>query len=526
MRLACILCFLLSVWATPSLAQTINIGGDVGNFFEQRKTDLGNARKTAEQQVNHLKDQAIGAVEKATKDAGEAGKRAVEEAKKQLEAAGEEANKAVNDIYNNARKGVDDYNRNFAKAANDIVDAGQAVARFAEREISGYGATFNAAERRIRQGKIVDALWHFHTEPLQRTDENAARLATENQLANQAMQSAASYYGGPAGASAYAAWLTYHQTGNAEMALRVGIAVAAQSYASGGVKGMPEGTAGELAKKAIVAGAAGGIAVAASGGDNKAVQEAFLKQGGMVLMQGGKSYITKKFDAAAGKADSFCTSSIGTSCKPVFDAVERDADGNVIFTQNGLKMDGTKFLASKTNIGNWTDASSIPKSSQSLPGIPSVLVADSNWSISWDKNILTSKSINAPAVAITYVGPASPYRRAVEELTASIGSGGQQRQSAPPAAATTLPELWVALGDVGVKETSFSRLFVKSKDALSVGDIVRAQVAIHARPGPAAFGRPAIILPKGNVLVIGEIRELPTRLGVTQRWARLDLDVN
>lgn len=481
-------------------------------------------RREAETVVQSLVDKGKEGLDRIGHDASESARQVAEQTKRELEQAGRDASQALRNLAENGKKAVEDTYRNLAKSANDLVDATKVAARFVEREISGYGETLSVAEKRVREGKIVDAVWHVYTDTLNNTSDHAAEAANENELLGQAMQGAATFYGGPAGSAAYAAWLTYKRTGNADLALRIGITSGAQSYVSSSAGGMPAGSAGQLAKKALVTGAAGGIAVAAAGGDDAAVRDAFVKQGGMVMMQGGKSYITKKFDSAAAQVDSFCTSATGTSCKPLLNAVQRDSRGNIIFDDRGLpKVDGSRLLAGRADLGNWVDTTSIPKVSKNLPGIASSLsVLKSEWAISWDPEALRSKSVNAPAVSLTYIGPASPYARKVEELSAAIGQP-QARQPSEPVPVEATPEFWVALGDVGTSESFFRRMFVRSRDSLSVGDIVVAQRDVNARPRPAAFGVNPYVLPRGALIVIGEIKEMPTRYG-PQRWARLDLD--
>jgi hypothetical protein len=95
--------------------------------------------------------------------------------------------------------------------------------------------------------------------------------------------------------------LTYNQTKDIGLALRVGAITGAAAYATSAVSAIPNTTtasaasagtvsagtvsAGAIAEKTIMAGAIGGIAVAASGGDQQAIQEGFLKAGGAVLVQ-------------------------------------------------------------------------------------------------------------------------------------------------------------------------------------------------------------------------------------------------
>jgi hypothetical protein len=77
--------------------------------------------------------------------------------------------------------------------------------------------------------------------------------------------------------------------------------VTSAGYASTGA--MPAGSVGEVAKKAYVTGAIGGISVAASGGDEAAVRDAFLKSGGMVVVQSGQSYLNKTYVNPGGGKD-------------------------------------------------------------------------------------------------------------------------------------------------------------------------------------------------------------------------------
>src|ERR1700757_2916104 len=108
-------------------------------------------------------------------------------------------------------------------------------------------------------------MWGLATEPAQSGEENFAKATQESEVINAAAGSAAAVYGGPAGAAAYAAWSTYRRTGNADMALRAGILAGGTSQLGSSVAKMPAGTTGEIIKKAAVAGAAGGISVAAAG---------------------------------------------------------------------------------------------------------------------------------------------------------------------------------------------------------------------------------------------------------------------
>jgi hypothetical protein len=107
---------------------------------------------------------------------------------------------------------------------------------------------------------------------------------------------AASVYGGPQGAAVYAAWLTYHQTGDIDMAVRVGIIAGASSFANGQAFTMATGTVTDSIKRAAVVEAIGGAPAAAAGGDRDAINTAFLRGDAAILVQDGyKSYVNRDF---------------------------------------------------------------------------------------------------------------------------------------------------------------------------------------------------------------------------------------
>lgn len=130
--------------------------------------------------------------------------------------------KGVNDAAAAYEKGWRDTSAQARRSFSDAVDAGAAVARYVERQLESSAAAGAHALDRARQGRIVDAMWGLATEQLQGAEENFAKASQESELIAAAAQSAAATYGGPAGAAAYAAWATYRNTGDADLALRAG----------------------------------------------------------------------------------------------------------------------------------------------------------------------------------------------------------------------------------------------------------------------------------------------------------------
>src|SRR5690554_4580349 len=253
--------------------------------------------------VERVKNEAKKAVEKGIKEAGNA----VDDTVKTISTG-----KPHGDIAKTVVKAVDDTVKEADRGLKNVEEAVHAIGKFTERQLHGVGDTLSDAEKRVREGKVVDAIWHLGADPLRHTEDNAAKAAQESSLINTVGQVAASAYGGPGGAAAYSAWYTYKETGDADLALKVGIITGATSSAFGTVGDMPSNTAGELTKKTIAAGAIGGVAVAASGGDEDAIREGFLRSGGMVLVRDGyKRVTTHELDARSSKGEAYCMSTIG-----------------------------------------------------------------------------------------------------------------------------------------------------------------------------------------------------------------------
>jgi hypothetical protein len=191
---------------------------------------------------------------------------------------------------------------------------------------------------RVQEGKVVDALWGAATEPLSNSSTNFAKAAQESEIINMAAQSAAAAYGGPGGAAAYAAWYAYEETGNVQIAMRAGALAALQSGAGAGISSMPTGTAGEVLKKAAMSGAMGGIAVAAQGGSQDDIKNAFLKSGGAVLVQAGDQHLraySPKMGAALDTAK--CLSSVTITCASNLSYV-RDEKNKLVTYANGKRQ--------------------------------------------------------------------------------------------------------------------------------------------------------------------------------------------
>ncbi|GAO24355.1 hypothetical protein ALISP_4175 [Alicycliphilus sp. B1] len=344
---------------------------------------------------------------------------ALKAADKGITDIGKTVEKAVRDVGANLSKANEDVKAEATRAGQNVEEAGRAIVKYVERQVQSTGQTLTNAERRLREGKVVDALWHLGIEPMQANENNAAAAAQESELLRTVGSAAASAYGGPGGAAAYAAWLTYKQTGDANLALRVGILTGASGAAFGAASEMPSGTSYELAKKTVVTGAIGGLAVAAAGGNEEAIKAGFLSAGAMVLVQDGyRKYTGHSLDAKSSEGDAYCMTA-GEECSPPEAAMlQKDKDGNVTLDMSkvdpkrpavGMKVDPSKV--------SWqSEQSPFMTSVSRIPGMQAMAIFHDTWTMGWESDLLVKATI-VPAVVLTYTGTGAPYYDLVRRTT-------------------------------------------------------------------------------------------------------------
>lgn len=318
------------------------------------------------------------------------------------------------------------------KGAEDLGTAGATIARYVERQLKGFGQTVRDADKRVREGKIVDALWHAAIDPWKNTEHNAALATQESDIVRTVGQVAATAYGGPGGAAAYAAWYTYRATGNPELALKVGLITGATSAGFAAAGQLPADTAGQIAGKTIVTGAIGGLAVAAAGGDEDAIRDGFLLSGGMVLVQTGYQKVTDhQLDGRSSRGEAYCMATVGADCSPPKSAYVTDANGNVQYDKAGNPLvDVTKTDPLRPHVGTWAKQNETPligagERSASMtavsrvPGMNAMALFHDTWSVSWDMDAFTNVATIVPAVVLTYEGTGAPFYEKLEDTAAA-----------------------------------------------------------------------------------------------------------
>lgn len=325
------------------------------------------------------------------------------------------------------------------RTGENVEDAGKAIARYVEAQAEGLGDLARQTERRVRRGQLSDAIWHAAVDPIKTAERSAAEAARQSTILQSAGAIAATAYGGPGGAAAYTAWLTYRETGDADAAFKAGLLAGATSAGVSAVGNIPGDSAGEIAKKTILAGSIGGTAVAAAGGDEEAVVEGFVKSGGMILIQEGyRQAIGQQMDTRASVGEPYCMATVAADCSPNTEAYVRDANGKIQTDAAGKPMvDIRKTDLRRPHVGTWAkDGKTSLGSEQSplmigiskWPAMNAMAVGHDHLVVTWDLNTFQSVATIAPAIVVTYYGTQAPTLDKIEKTVVNEEKGAQSTE--------------------------------------------------------------------------------------------------
>ena len=381
----------------------------IGHTVENAVHDTGN---TLEKATHDTGD----AVEKATHDTGDALEKATHDTGNTLE-------KATHDTGNTLEKAAHDTGNAVEKATHDLGSSVEAIWRFMDREGKGLDQALRGYQIAYPRSQNHWMLFGIlGTDPIKNTEEDALKAAQESDILRTVAQVAATAYGGPGGAAAFAAWYTYRTTGDPAMAIKLAIITGAASAGFGAVNNMPADSASQVAEKTVVAGAIGGLAVAAAGGDERADLDGFLLAGGMVLVQTGYDQVTgKQIDARAAQGEAYCMKTVGAGCSPPDEAYIRDAAGNIQYDANNDPLvDVTKTDAMRPHVGTWAAKDETPilgagerSASMSavsrVPGMNAMAFFHDTWSVNWNMGDVANVATIPPAVVLTYLGTGEPF---------------------------------------------------------------------------------------------------------------------
>lgn len=315
---------------------------------------------------------------------------------------------------------IDKIIKETERAGRRTEDLGKSVGKYLERTARGTRDAYENAFEAARSGNLVDAFYSISFQTWENQERYAARAVQESSYLNTIASTAASVYGGPGGAAAYAAWYTYKATGDFDLALKTGVITGATSYSMSHVSSMPSS---RWEQKALLAGAIGGASVAASGGDSDAVWDGFLKGGGMVIVQDGyKEYIGADLEGSHSVGEAYCMSSAislnasnsASGCLPEKESWVYDESGEVV------SIDITKTDIRRPHVGLWAEASDgeqffelhersgMMTSVSRVPGMNAMSIAHDKFSVDYNLNIIETVASIPPAIVLTYAGLGAP----------------------------------------------------------------------------------------------------------------------
>jgi hypothetical protein len=322
------------------------------------------------------------------------------------------------------------------RAVKNTGEALEATGKFLERTVQSSAHSVEDAAERVREGKLLDAAWHLAVDPIRKTEDNALLAVQESTILNTLAQLTASTLGGGApGGAAYAAWLAYRQTGNLELAMRVGMITGATAYTMAEVGTIPsQGFNAAMAKKTILSATIAGAAVAASGGDEAAIREALMRAGTMVVVQSlYQSVTTHSLDARPAKDEAYCLlTPTGAPCSPeTTDVYLKDAEGNIVYETVGDRQVPvvrtiTLLDPRRPHVGNLAAAdqtflnferSAFMQGISRIPGMNAMSVFHDEWAITWKMNLVTNVSTIPVAVYFTYLGTDSHILDLIREVS-------------------------------------------------------------------------------------------------------------
>jgi hypothetical protein len=328
-----------------------------------------------------------------------------------------------------AKKLADEGSKIVKGASNEFADLGKATEDYLEAVLKSVPKGAKNFERRLREDRFADAFLGLSGDNFKAQQKAAAAAAQRSDIVNAVGSTAATAYGGPGGAAAYTAWSTYNQTGgDIDAALKAGAIAGLTSAGMTTVSAIP--TESISLKKAIAGGAIGGMAVAASGGDERDVLKGFLAGGGMIIVQDGyKAYVGSPLDSRASSSEpAYCMATIGAECSPPDAAYVRNADGSykldrdsnriVDVRKTNLRVTHVGTAADRANPSPLDERSNLMIAVSKVPGVNAMSVMHDSWVIDFDMTRLTNQATILPAIVVTYVGTGSPlHRKVISENT-------------------------------------------------------------------------------------------------------------
>lgn len=321
----------------------------VGKAAEKVGKEVGKAAEDIAQGVDH-----------AAEDVGKAGEKVVREASKAAEDVGKTVKEGVEHLTDEAKRLLHRTRTEIGRAYTNVEALASASYHFIENQVDGYISIGRKVGKAALRGQIEDVVYQLSVRPWKLQEESTFEAIGQSKLVKYFATAAASTYGGPAGAAAFAAWYAYRCTGDLELAVKAGAIAWASSEGLAATSEI-QGTA----QRTLASAAIGGAAVAASGGSRDDVLNAFVRSSELGAIRAAyKDFMDAELtgepamEGAVAKLDGEGKPRIIGSWKPL-----QDVDGNLITDADGnAQIDITSMPKSVSHVGfasSSTDVSDI-----------------------------------------------------------------------------------------------------------------------------------------------------------------------
>lgn len=282
--------------------------------------------------------------------------------------------------------------RGLKNAEEGVRVAGKTI----ERQAHSVGDAGEAAGRRLREGKIVDAVWHFHTDYYKSTESNYLKAMQESSMLRMGGQTLSTIALGPGGTAAFNAWYVGRTTKDVGQGLKAGVISGASGYASGAISQGPVNGFGDAAARAGASGAVSGTAAVASGGKfEEGFQHGALASAANSAYQ---AYTGAKPDPRAG--EEWVAKGDATTCAEAGCATVETSDDMRNLSPR-LKHTG-KFTPDLDKVPNWKhEGSGVMNAANHIPYVNAGSYAHDMWAIDWKMSDAVSMATIPPAMVAT-----------------------------------------------------------------------------------------------------------------------------
>lgn len=382
----------------------------MGSFDISIPNPLEEAQKAAEAIARATEEAALATAQAAVEVAENAAKEAEiaaqnigKTAEKAVQDAGKTVEKAGQDISDALGHASNDTVAQLGRSYDDTIKLAEASYHFIQNNIEGINKSVAAAENRLEEGKLIDAVWGAMTDPIHVQEQAAADAVMESSLLNTIASSSAAVFGGPAGAAAYAAWYAYKATNSLDAALRAGAIAWATSTANNATKAFDGAGFDDQAKRVLSSAAIGGAAVAASGGTDEQVLAAFGKGATVGMAREVYSEVAKKplEGAPATKP------AVLKNTPEVLNAYKTLENGNLDITSMPTDISHVGIATDVVDPGYFSplETSGLMQDLAQIPYINDMAIFHDQWMAIWDlQNETAIKVTILPAIALTGAG--------------------------------------------------------------------------------------------------------------------------